>query len=70
MEYHKKLEEQVAMLKKENKRLEDENASLWFLLDELEKSNIHNEEYKEMFEEVYDKLRYQSLMTVKAEGEA
>ena len=30
MEYHKKLEEQVALLKKEKQRLEDENASLWF----------------------------------------
>jgi len=70
MEYHKKLEEQVAKLKKENQRLEDENASLWFLLDELEKSNIHNPEYKEMFEEVYEKLRYQSLMTVTTDGEA
>ena len=58
MEYHKKLEQEVELLKKEKKRLEDENASLWFLLDEFEKSNIRNPEYKEMFEEVYGKLRY------------
>ena len=70
MEYHKKLEEKVEMLKKENQRLEDENASLWFLLDELEKSNIANPEHRELFEGVYDKLRYQSLMTIKVEGEA
>ena len=57
MEYHKKLEQEVELLKKEKKRLEDENASLWFLLDEYEKSKIRNPEYKEMFEEVYVKLR-------------
>ena len=70
MEYHKELEEKLEKLKKENKRLEDENASLWFLLDELEKSNIANPEYRELFEGVYDKLRFQSLMTTTSEGEA
>ena len=70
MEYHKKLEQEVELLKKEKKRLEDENASLWFLLDEFEKSNIRNPEYKEMFEEGSGKLRYQSLMTGTTDGEA
>ena len=54
----------------ENKRLEDENASLWFLLDEFEKSNISNPEYRELFTKVYDKLRFQSLMTITSDGEA
>lgn len=70
MEYHKELELKLEKLKKENKRLEDENASLWFLLDELEKSNVSNPEYRELFEGVYDKLRFQSLMTSTSEGEA
>tara|TARA_R110000824_G_scaffold109006_2_gene256397 strand:+ start:1113 stop:1325 length:213 start_codon:yes stop_codon:yes gene_type:complete len=70
MEYRKELMAKIEKLKKENKRLEDENASLWFLLDELEKSNLSNPEYRELFEGVYDKLRFQSLMTVRSEGEA
>lgn len=63
MEYHKKLEQEVELLKKEKKRLEDENASLWFLLDEFEKSNIRNPEYAEKFTEAFSKLRMQNLMT-------
>jgi DNA repair ATPase RecN len=70
MEYHKELEKKLEKLRKENKRLEDENASLWFLLDELEKSNIANPEYRELFEGVYDKLRFQTLMITTSEGEA
>ena len=70
MEYRKELMAKIEKLKKENKRLEDENASLWFLLDELEKSNLSNPEYRELFEGVDDKLRFQSLMTVRSEGEA
>ena len=68
MEYHKELEKKLEKLKKENKRLEDENASLWFLLDELEKSNIANPQYRELFEGVYDKIRFQTLMTSTSEG--
>jgi hypothetical protein len=70
MEYHKELEKKLEKLKKENKRLEDENASLWFLLDELEKSNIANPQYRDLFEGVYDKIRFQTLMTSTSEGEA
>jgi hypothetical protein len=33
-------------------------------------SNISNPEYREMFTKVYDKLRYQTLMTVTSDGEA
>ncbi len=64
------MKQKIQDLETENKRLEDENASLWFLLDELEKSNIANPEYREMFEDVYGKLRFQSLMTATSEGEA
>ena len=60
MEY-KEMKQKVQNLETENKRLEDENASLWFLLDEFEKSNISNPEYRELFTKVYDKLRFQSL---------
>jgi|TARA_R110000796_G_scaffold6338_1_gene22618 DNA repair ATPase RecN len=69
MEY-KEMKQKVQNLETENKRLEDENASLWFLLDEFEKSNISNPEYRELFTKVYDKLRFQSLMTITSDGEA
>ena len=69
MEY-KEMKQKIQDLETEIQRLEDENASLWFLLDELEKSNIANPEYRELFEGVYDKLRFQSLMTTTSEGEA
>ena len=67
---YKVMKQKIQDLETEIQRLEDENASLWFLLDELEKSNIANPEYRELFEGVYDKLRFQSLMTTTSEGEA
>jgi len=57
-------------LKKENARLTDENSSLWFLLDELEKSNISNSEYREHFNETFKKLREVSLMVTDKAAEA
>lgn len=59
----KDLNEEISSLKKRVVELEDENSSLWFLLDELEKSNIGNEKYKKNFEEVFKNLRQISLMT-------
>ena len=67
---YKEMKEKIQNLETEIQRLEDENASLWFLLDEFEKSNISNPEYREMFTKVYDKLRYKTLMTVTSDGEA
>ena len=67
---YSEMKNKILELEKENKRLEDENSSLWFLLDEFEKSNISNPEYREMFTKVYDKLRFQTLMTATSEGEA
>ena len=67
---YKEMKQKIQDLETEIQRLEDENASLWFLLDELEKSNIANPEYRELFKGVYDKLRFQSLMTTTSEGEA
>jgi len=70
MQSFKKLKEEITELKKAIKILEDENASLWFLLDELEKSNIKNPQYHKQFVEVFDKLRRQQLMTHKKVEEA
>ena len=67
---YKEMKQKIQDLETEIQRLEDENASLWFLLDELEKSNIAKPEYRELFEGVYNKLRFQTLMTTTSEGEA
>ena len=45
----KELKQEIEELKKEVQRLEDENSSLWFLMGELEKSNIANLEYQKQF---------------------
>ena len=66
----KELEKEIHKLKKDIRRLEDENYSLWFLLDELEKSNVKNPEYQKQFVEVFDKLRKQQVMTHKKVEEA
>jgi len=66
----KELKEEIYKLKKTIKVLEDENASLWFLLDEFEKSNVKNPEYQKQFVEVFDKLRKQQSMIHKKVEEA
>lgn len=59
----KQLKSKIADLEKEIKKLQDENSSLWFMLDEFEKSDIQNPEFKEKFEEVFSNLRFHTLMT-------
>ncbi len=58
----KELKQIITKLEKENSRLQDENASLWFLLDELEKSDVGNEQYRENFERVFNNLRKNAMM--------
>jgi|TARA_R110000851_G_scaffold78423_3_gene173085 regulator of replication initiation timing len=58
----KELKQAIDKLEKENARLQDENSSLWFLLDELEKSDIGNEQYRENFERVFNNLRKNAMM--------
>ncbi len=59
----KQLKAKIADLEKEVSKLQDENSSLWFMLDEFEKSDIQNPEFKEKFEEVFSNLRFHTLMT-------
>ena len=59
----KELKKEIRELKKKITRLEDENISLWFMLDEFDKSNIQNPEYKDLFEEAFKKLHEQRRMT-------
>jgi DNA repair ATPase RecN len=59
----KELKEEIRKLKREIGRLEDENSSLWFMLDEFDKSSIQNPEYKVLFEEAFKRLNEQRRMT-------
>jgi hypothetical protein len=59
----KKLEEQV-------EKLLDENSSLWFMLDELDKSNVTNPEYFKHIATAVENIRKSKLMTPKKVGEA
>ncbi len=53
----------IEKLQKQIKKLLDENSSLWFMLDEMDKSNITNPEYFEKIEEVINNLKKSRLMT-------
>ena len=66
----KELMQEIKKLKKEIIQLRDENASLWFLLDELERSNISNPNYKKNFEEAFKQLRKSISMTSTKVGKA
>ena len=61
---------EIKELKKEMARLKDENESLWFILDEMKKSNISNPEYSEHFEKAFSKLRHQNKMLSKKVAKA
>ena len=48
---------ELKVLQRKVDDLTEENASLWFLLDELEKSDIRSEENRETLSEAIDKLK-------------
>ena len=54
---------EVERLENENKKLIDENTSLWFLLDEFDKSSIFNKEHRDTLNEAFKKLRKVASMT-------
>lgn len=66
----KTLQEKVHELEKEVESLRDENESLWFILEEFEKSNLVNPEYRKNFDEAFKKARFNTLMVSKKVGEA
>ena len=66
----KTLQEKVYELEKEVESLRDENESLWFLLEEFEKSNLVNPEYRKNFDEAFKKARFNSMMAVRKVTEA
>ena len=61
---------EIEILKKEIDRLLDENSSLWFMLDEIDKSNIANPEYFKHIQEIMDNLKEAKKVTSTEVGEA
>ena len=60
----------IEKLKKQIEKLLDENSSLWFMLDELDKSNVTNPEYFKHAAAAIKNVRKSKLMTPKEVGEA
>ena len=61
---------EIEKLQKEIEKLLDENSSLWFMLDELDKSNITNPEYFKHVQEMMENVRKSRIMVTKDVGEA
>ena len=61
---------EIEILKKEIDRILDENSSLWFMLDELDKSNVSNPEYFKHIQEIMDNVREAKKITSTKIGEA
>ena len=66
----KSLMDRISELEKEVESLRDENDSLWFILEEFDKSNLTDAQYKQRFDEAFKKARFQSIMSVKKVTEA
>ena len=66
------LEKHIDNALKENEELKDENASLWFMLDEIKKSDIseHQSTMKLMMEELKESLADEMMKDFKPIGEA
>ena len=61
---------EIKKLQKQIDKLIDENNSLWFMLDELDKSNISNPEYFKHIQEIMDNLKEAKKITSTKIGEA
>lgn len=66
----KSMMDRINELEKEVESLRDENESLWFILEEFDKSNLTDIEYKQRFDEAFKKARFQSIMSVRKVTEA
>ena len=65
-----KKEQKIKELKKELKRLKEENESLWHMLDELKKSDIANLEYQKHYEKIIAKINERAKLMSTKVGEA
>jgi len=61
---------EIKKLQKQIDKLLDENNSLWFMLDELDKSNVSNPEYFKHVQEIMDNLKETRKITSTKVGEA
>ena len=61
---------ELKVLQRKIDDLTEENASLWFLLDELEKSDIRSEENRETLSDAFDELKNVALMMHRKTEEA
>ena len=66
----KELMLKIEKLQNQVEKLLDENSSLWFMLDELDKSNISNPEYFKHIQEIMDNLKEAKKITSTKVGEA
>ena len=66
----KELLSEIKKLKKEIDRLTDENNSLWFMLDEIKKSDITNLEYQKHYEKITTKINERKRVMSTKVGEA
>ena len=65
------LEEQVALLNEEIKAVNDENGSLWDMIDELQgSSKVGKDNASQLLESIKDALADEMLKDFKAVGEA
>ena len=72
LKFQKKgLEEQVALLNEEIKAVNDENGSLWDMIDELQgSSKVGKDNASQLLESIRDALADEMLKDFKAVGEA
>jgi|3_EtaG_2_1085321.scaffolds.fasta_scaffold146500_2 hypothetical protein len=61
---------EIKKLKKEIDRLIDESSSLWFMLDEIKKSDITNLEYQKHYEKITAKINERKKLMSTKVGEA
>jgi len=61
---------EIEKLRKQIENLLDENSSLWFMLDEMDKSNITNPEYFKHIQVMVENIRKSRVMVTKDVGEA
>jgi len=66
----KELMLKIEKLQKQLEKMSDENSSLWFMLDEIDKSNIANPEYFKHIQEIMDNLKEAKKATSTKIGEA
>ena len=58
----------IKVLEEEVKRLTDENASLWDMLEEIKAADVRN--FQEILQKAHDELQLERLMSLGPVGEA